>query len=59
MHSSEVHTYCIANWTLQLVGKEFSDAQRANCEIKMQTKITLLLLVVLLMITMMTMMMSI
>lgn len=26
-----VHTYCIANWTQQLVGKEFSNAQRTNC----------------------------
>lgn len=34
MHSSQVHTYCIANRTLQLIAKEFSDAQGANCEMK-------------------------
>lgn len=31
---NEVHTYSIANWTLQLIGKKFSDAQGANCKIK-------------------------
>lgn len=34
MHSSQVPTYCIANWTLQFIGKEFSDAQGANCKMK-------------------------
>lgn len=34
VHSSQVHTYCTANWTLQLIGKKFSDAQGANCKMK-------------------------
>lgn len=36
-----VDTYRVANWTKQLVGQKFSDAQRANWKMKKQTELYL------------------
>lgn len=38
MQLTMIHTYHIANWTLQLVGKKLSDAQGANCKRKHEQK---------------------